>query len=550
MRARPHPTGMHVATSSFEAAGFDVELMRGGTSLYVWNLSRKLAERGHRVSVVTPAHGRVGYLRDRYDLEELAYRHEYDLPLVLDERVWRGFERAPNPRLHTRAYHLRRDGVDFYFLANEYLDLLPRRLYPGRADEGTDLSYFKPLVFQIDAVRFIEHQFGDQVTLVHAHEPYYSYLLATVFAGRPDKPVVTTVMSNMPINQKVYRPQVEKVLGLLGADADLGRYVDPAHVDAAARAASRQILPATHLVSGAAEDYVPFFGLVADHSVLVDFMSEGQRDFYSTFRGTPFAAHLPALAVGRAVAGNRRRFFVGGCAIADEWLDGDPTAVDREQTLRGLGLRPELCTFYHSARYSPQQKGQRELVRAVERFLDSGQVANFVVRCAVGAGSAVTSGDAYFQSVADRFPGHLYLDWGMADARQQYAEAAAADFCVYPSKFELDTFMLAQGEAMACGAVPIATAQEGTRHFGHAEARRGRRATGLAVDRSFRDDDPQLVDQLVARFHEAVDLAGRRTREYRRLSANARAVARQYSWDRCADRHERAFARILDGRRP
>jgi hypothetical protein len=549
MRTAPDITGMHVVTCSFEAAGFDVELMRGGTSLYVWNLSRRMAKRGHRVSVVTPAHGRIGYLRDRYDLDQLDYRYEYDLPLVLDERVWKGHERVPDPRLSTTAYRLRREGVDFYFLANEYLDLLPRRLYPGRTAEGTDLSYFKPLVFQVDAVRFIDHRFGDQDTLVHAHEPYYTYLVSTAFARRRDKPVVTTVMSNMPINQKVYRPQVEKALELIGADVDLAGYVDPPELEAPAVASLRETLPTTLSALGPTGDYVPFFAMVADHSVLIDFMSDGQRSFYSTYQGTPFAAHLPTLAVGRAVTANRHRFFVGGCAIADEWIDGDPASVDRGEVLRGLGLRPELCTFYHSARYSPQQKGQLELIRAVERFLRAGHVANFIVRCAVGAGSAVTAGDTYFQEVAERFPDHLYLDWGMADARRQYAEAAAADFCVYPSKFELDTFMLAQGEAMACGAVPIATAQEGTRHFGHALRRHGPRATGLAVDRSFRDDDPRLVDQLVTRFHEAVHLVDSRPADYQRLSRNARAVASRYTWDRCADRHERAFAGILDGRR-
>ena len=51
-----------------------------------------------------------------------------------------------------------------------------------------------------------------------------------------------------------------------------------------------------------------------------------------------------------------------------------------------------------------------------------------------------------------------------------------------PSKLEMDTFLLGMGEAMACGAIPIATAQAGMRHFGHSPAPEADPdATGLAA---------------------------------------------------------------------
>jgi len=74
--------------------------------------------------------------------------------------------------------------------------------------------------------------------------------------------------------------------------------------------------------------------------------------------------------------------------------------------------------------------------------------------------------------------------------------AASSDLCVFPSKFEMDTFLMAMGEAMASGAIPIATAQRGMRHFGHRADLDDPAATGLAVPRSFRVDDPLLVADL------------------------------------------------------
>ena len=76
--------------------------------------------------------------------------------------------------------------------------------------------------------------------------------------------------------------------------------------------------------------------------------------------------------------------------------------------------------------------------------------------------------------------------------------ALASDLCLFPSKFEMDTFLMAMGEAMAAGAVPIATAQQGMRHFGHAFDLGDPAATGLALPRSFRVDDPVLTEAISA----------------------------------------------------
>jgi len=96
---------MHIIEVAYEATAFDVHLTRGGTATVVWDLASRYAAAGHRVSVVTPAHGRVAT--------------ELSLPV------------------ETRAYVMPREGVAIYFLSDAYLDLLPDTLHPANGIRGT-----------------------------------------------------------------------------------------------------------------------------------------------------------------------------------------------------------------------------------------------------------------------------------------------------------------------------------------------------------------------------------------------------------------------------
>ncbi|MBX6749620.1 MAG: hypothetical protein IRY85_08085 [Micromonosporaceae bacterium] len=40
---------MHIIENCFDACGFDHRLGQGGTSIYLWNMSRSFAAQGHRV---------------------------------------------------------------------------------------------------------------------------------------------------------------------------------------------------------------------------------------------------------------------------------------------------------------------------------------------------------------------------------------------------------------------------------------------------------------------------------------------------------------------
>jgi glycosyltransferase AcbS len=536
---------MHIIETYFECCGFDHTFLQGGTSVYLWNLSRAFAARGHRVSIVTPAHGRLDDLRERYDIEDLPYEDSYTLPIVLDPRVWRGFPAEASLELRTTAHRIRLDGVDLYFLSNDCLNRLPDTFYPPYSAKGHDLVFFKPLVFQVDSVRFLRSWFGDEKALVHAHEPYYHYLLPAALRDDPSKLVVSTVQSNMPIAKKVYGPKVRRLLELLGADPEKAD-AEKADVEKAVQApeapeAVLQYQQLTHLHYEYPPDHVSLYALAAEHADLVDFLSPGQLDFYAGFRDTPFEQLFNGLPTARTVRRNAHKMFVGGCAISDEWLAWDPAGVDRAEVLGAIGLDPALPTFFHNARYAVHHKGQVELLRAVDRVLAEGLAANFVLRCISGNGID----DPYFHETAKRHAGRLHLEWERVDERTVFSYAASADFCLFPSKFEMDTFLIAQGEAMACGAVPIATAQQGMAHFGHAAG--PEETTGFAVNRSFAEDDELLTGALAGRIREAVALWHEDRPRYEELSARAAAVARRFTWEHCADLHLAAFTPLWEG---
>ncbi|MFB1047472.1 Cof-type HAD-IIB family hydrolase [Streptomyces chrestomyceticus] len=541
---------MHLIHFAFECGGFDNRLMRGGLSPLVWNLSREYATRGHRVSVVTPAHGLIGALRRAHSVRELPYVHEHRVPLVLDPKVWPDHPPEITLELTTRAYRLRTGGVDVYFLSDAFLDLLPDRLYPPPGTEGTDLAYFKPLVFQVTGAHFIRRYLGGEEAVVHGFEPYYHHLLPPLFADDPAVRTVSTVAANAPVTQQVYRPQVERLLGMFGVQADLDALEDEPPAEDSPGATMARVLAGTRMHVEHGPDHVPVLPLVLAHADLLDFVSPGQRDHYSTFRNTPFEDLFRALPVSRMVRAQAHKLFMGGCGISDSWLARNPEAVDREAVLRSLGLDPSLPVFYHAARYAVHHKGQLELVRAVDEVLASGIEAAFVLRFATsgGGGQPAPAGNAYFQGVADRHPGRIHLDWRLADEDTLFEQAACADFCVFPSKFELDGFLIAQAEAMACGAVPIATAQSVTAHFGHALPPDDPRATGLSLPGSFRDDDPALTRALVERIRQAAELRHAAPGHYARLSANSRATARRFTWARSAGRRLAAFEDLLRGR--
>ncbi|MFH9725774.1 HAD-IIB family hydrolase [Streptomyces sp. NPDC017254] len=557
---------MHIINFSYECGGFDTRLMRGGLSPLVWNLSREYASRGHRVSIVTPSHGHLDRLRETHPIEDLGYRRDHTVPLVLDPKAWPGRPSEVPLALTTRAHRLRLDGVDVYLLSDAQLDLLPDRLYPPPGSEGRDLSYFKPLVFQVAGLRFLREWFGDgahtpasraEPAVVHGFEPSYHYLVPLVLRDDPRWRCVSTVAANAPITQKVYRPQLEALLDAFGIDTTargdgptpgLDAWEDVPPPEDSPAAAMVRSLAATRLHTEYGPDHVGVFPQILAHADLVDFVSPGQRDYYSTFADTPMERYVGSLPVSGLLREHAGKLFDGGCGVSDHWLAGDPSAVDRDAVLRSMGLDPARPVFYHAARYAVHHKGQLELVRAVEEVLDGGADVSFVLRCATGAGGMTEAppANAYFQRVADAHPDRVRLDWRLVDEDVLFQEAACADFCVYPSKFELDGFLIAQAEAMACGAVPIATAQRTTAHFGHALPPEDPGATGFAVRGSFRDDDRELARLLADRIREAARMFREAPADYARLSAAAARTARGFTWSESARRRLDVFRELLD----
>lgn len=84
---------------------------------------------------------------------------------------------------------------------------------------------------------------------------------------------------------------------------------------------------------------------------------------------------------------------------------------------------------------------------------------------------------------------------------------------------------------MACGAVPVATAQRGMRHFGHAFDLSDPSATGLALPRSFRVDDPLLTDAIHDGLSRMPALVREEPARVAAMRARAVATARRFTWD-------------------
>ena len=532
---------MHIVECYFEAIGFDHRLLRGGPAVYIWNLAQRFVAAGHRVSVVTASHGQLDLLREQHELRELPYRHDHHLPLRLDPAVWGALAHTDLP-LQTRVWHVQVQGVDFYLLDNELLRRYPDSAYPPYESKGRDLGFHKPLAYQVDAIQFIrQHLLAEagerEPLLVHAHEPYYQYLLPLAFRDDTRVRLVSTVQSNMPVDKKVYRPKVEALLDFLGVPADLSAYEDPPLPTDPLHDCWREALPRTHLHYAYPAGYMNLLAPLLEHSEQVDFLSPGQLDFYTGFRNTPFEDLYPRLGVARVMAAQRHKCFVGWCALSDAWHAFDPAQVDRAAVLQGLGLDPARPTFFHNARYAVQHKGQVELMRAIARVLEAGAEANFIVRCISATGIAHDE----FHAIQARFPERLQLQWQMVPEARLMELAAACEFALFPSKFEMDTFLIAQGEAMRVGAVPIGTLQCGTLHFEHNRPLHDPEATGLALPRSFAEDDRWLEDALVARIQQALQIWQAEPATYQRLRANARRVAARFTWERAAQAHLQAF---------
>jgi glycosyltransferase AcbS len=524
---------MHILECYLECGGFDYHFIKGGISVYTWNLGKAFLEEGHQVSVLTAAHGRLDYLRANYDVEELPYRRHYRLPLVLDQRTWRGFPARVELELETRAYRIRHQGIDLYFLCNSMLDRYSDTFYPPYQSKGSDLGFFKPLVFQVDMVLFIREHFGQEPLLIHAHEPFYQYLLPLAFKDDEHKRMVSTVQSNMPVNKKLYRPELEAVLELLEVQVELSPFQDPPLQGAFARCLT-QYLPETHLHYSYPDDYVAFYPLLLQYSDAVDFLSQGHLEFYRSFDGTAFKAMFLRLRVSEFAQRHRDKTFVGWCAISDRWQQADFGQHRRAQVLGALGLDPALPTFFHNARYAVHHKGQNEIIRAARRVLIEGARCNFLLRFLSGNGIA----DPAYHALAAEFPSQVHLEWHNRPEDELIAMAAVADFCLFPSKFEMDTFLIAQGEAMLAGCVPIASKQLGMKHWRHSLdfCDQPDQLTGLEVLRSFLADDDQLVDSLAQALRDGLELYADRPR-FIETSARARRRAQDFTWQMSARAH-------------
>jgi len=538
---------MKIIECYINAGGFDYKMICGGISIYVWNLAQHFAKAGHEASIVTAAHGQIDYLKSKYNLTKLSKTLKYNLPIVLDKSKWKGFESEVSIPLETEIYKLRLENVDIYLLSNEYLNKYSDTFYPPYDVKGKDLGFYKYLVFQVDFIKFVREYFKDEKVLLHAHEPFYQYLIPPAFKDDPNVKVVSTVQSNMPVNKKIYKPKLEKLLSFLDCPVDLSPIMDKKQTETEFEKCIRQYLPVTHLNYDYPDnDYVNFYSLVLKYSDGIDFLSEGQKYFYSTFAGTAFEDYVKQFTVYNLIKENYNKMFVGWCAISDEWFVNTKNKISKEKKssiLSSLGLNPAYPTFYHNARYAVEHKGQVELMRAIDTYLSKHKDANFIIRCLSGNGID----SPYFNEVIKKYPENLYFEWQVQKEEKIIEYSQCADFCLFPSKFEMDTFLIAQGEAMLFGAVPIASRQEGMRHWNHAKEEDDPEVSGYSVRRSFQENDSLLADDLYDKIRKSVVTFNNEPQKYKKISENAVKTANIYNWGYSAKSHLFYMEKIFNG---
>ena len=539
---------MHIIECDFEFSGFDDHLVKAGTSVYLWHLCRQFRAAGHRVTGLTPAHGLLGRLREQHEITNLAWRCPARVPIPLDPRIWPGFDGQATLDIDVTAHRLEIGGVEIILLSGGVLDEYTTTFYPPAGLEGRSLSFFKPLVFQIAAARFLAETAAPG-TVIHLHEPAYHYLIPAALAGR-GLVTVSTVQTNMPVNTKVYGPEVRAVLSFLGGDPSIADGL----TDPPVPPGLREFLPAALLHEEhpalPGHDHLSLLGLVARSADALDFLSAGQLDHALTQAGSPFEELFQGFSARRELLARRDRLFVGGCAIGDDWLNlrhspGWRSPERRQRTLTALGLDPALPTIYHNARYTVQHKGQQEMFRALLRLLDDGERFNALLHCLAPSPPPDPDRDALVR----RHPGRVRIETAPMTQPELIDWATASDLCLFPSKFEMDTFLMAMGEAMAAGAVPVATAQQGMRHFGHAFDTGEPGATGLALPRSFRIDDPVLTEAIRAGVRQMLHLMRTEPVRFEELRDRAVEVAGRFSWRQTAHRFLEIFAATA-GRTP
>jgi glycosyltransferase AcbS len=537
-----------------EFAGYDDRLIRAGVSVYLWQLCRQFQAAGHRVTGLTAAHGLLPWLRGRYQVTDLGWQAREAIPVRLDPVLWPGFPAQAVIEAEVTAHRLRASGVDIVLLAGGLLDELTGSYYPPPGLEGHDLAFLKPLVFQVMATRFLRDM-APPGTVVHLHEPSYHYLMPAPLR-QAGLVTVCSVQTSLPPNAAVYGPEARTLLCHLGADpAVTSGLADPLEGTASRAAAARQAMrwyPAGGPVlyrdcpERPGHDYLSLLGLVARSAHALDFLSAGARDLTMSQAGTPFEALFQQLAVRRELQSRAHSLVVGGCAIGAGWLGVTRSPQARACTLTGLGLDPALPTVYHNARYSPQHKGQQDMFRALLDVLGRGETCNVLLHCLAPAPPT----DPDLATLAARYPGLVRVRTDGMTGPELMAWAAASDLCLFPAKFEMDTFLIAMGEAMAAGAVPIATAQQGLRHYGHAADLGDPAATGLALPRSFRAGDPELTAAISAGLSRMLRLVREQPGQIERLRTRAVATARTLTWDRVAARFLDIFAACAAGRCP
>ncbi len=164
---------MDIIECHFEFSGYDDQLVKAGTSVYLWNLVRQFRDTGHQVTAVTAAHGLLPRLRRDHEVEELDWTLDEELPVRIDPTLWPDRPEQVGLPIHVHAHRIRVDGIEICPARRRGARRVPRSsFYPPRRARGTRTSRSSSqLVFQAAAARYLQ-QNAEPGSIVHFPEPF------------------------------------------------------------------------------------------------------------------------------------------------------------------------------------------------------------------------------------------------------------------------------------------------------------------------------------------------------------------------------------------
>ena len=502
----------------FDAAGFDPRMIKGGPSHFVWNLAHSIAANREDSALLIPSHGELELFIQDWGFENIWEMTVPTLELPLEPDIWP----TPSNLCISGILTLWKgtiQGVEVFVIDHYLLRAYRDSYFPPYETKGKDLGFFKPLVFQILCLHVLLNSgYFSTIEPIIFHEPYYHFLMIHILALKGYENLFSVIHSNMPLEKRFYFPTLQPVGRIFGLELDCDY---PQRTNNPAISFMESILPSTHLHYPQGEGiFIPIMLWPLRDSLRILFLNEGHRQFVIHQSHTPMENLISKLPLHTDLKKIEITSGILGACLNALWLEGNIPKRNNERSTK----------FFHSGRWAPGHKGQFELLEAVQRFVrdntdsDSSFILHFL-----GLDEKTKS---LLNEQINNSPRVVILNQTLDQKalKQFYQEC---DFCIFPSKFEMETFFMSIGEAMTQGCIPISTIQIGTQHWWSTLPDS---ILGLWLTRSFQEHSTQLVDEIIQSIKAASDFHHNNFRELEKIRDTVAEKAKEIGGRNIAQR--------------